>query len=692
MAHEIALDNPILHPATSRWLPRVRAVWFVLIPVIFVTFLYSIPGTYRMLMIVCDLPVDQCATWAQLTPQTLGTLTNLHISLKTFAIFHTMLYTTVSLVFWASGLLVLRFRSRDWHGLVVSYLLIALGAGGVSLVLQSGLEFVDLPEILNVVSGIIVMPLYLALSLFFQTFPDGKIYPRWVSFGTLLILANYAAWLAPGQLNIQNWNPALMGIWMLVVFGFHVFVVQGVRYRYYYNQEQRQQTKWLIYGAGIALIFSICAGWFLDPKIGDLLEGVIVAVGFYLPVTLGVIIAILRYNLWDIDIIINRTLVYGVLTAILVGVYALIVGMLSVLINDEGNFVVSLLGAGVIAVIFQPLRTFIQRAINRWIFGQRDEPLTVMVELGKSLEMILSPDAALNHLVENTAKTLKVPYVAIARDDHDALVSFGASTIPPEPFPLIYHGQEIGKLLVSPRSPNEALNPADRLLLENVARQASNVVYASRLTDDLQTSRQEILTTREEERRRLRRDLHDGLVPALATLTLQAEVAREWLGMDTEKCEALLQEIIEGSQTTLSDIRRIVYALRPPALDDLGLVSAIREQANRYTANDLLITVDAPESLPPLPAAVEVATYRIVQEALTNVTRHARARTCSVCLRVGGEVDLQITDDGVGIPTARHAGVGLNSIHERASELGGSCVIKSTPGAGTHIMVSLPGV
>jgi hypothetical protein len=179
------------------------------------------------------------------------------------------------------------------------------------------------------------------------------------------------------------------------------------------------------------------------------------------------------------------------------------------LVHDENNFVISLFGAGVIAVVFQPLRTIIQRAINRWIFGQRDDPLTVMVELGKSLEIILSPDAALNHLIETTAKTLKFPYVAIGRDDSSTFVSFGASDHEPDRSPLVYHAQVIGALLVAPRSSGEALNTADQLVLENIARQASSVVYASRLADDLQKSRQEILTTREEELRRLRRDLHD---------------------------------------------------------------------------------------------------------------------------------------------------------------------------------------
>ncbi|MGB7342443.1 MAG: sensor histidine kinase, partial [Phototrophicaceae bacterium] len=485
-----------------------------------------------------------------------------------------------------------------------------------------------------------------------------------------------------------NWSPLWIGVWLLVVYGFHV-IIQAYRYRYYYTTEQRQQTKWLILGAGISLVVTICASWFLDPAIAKLLEGTITAFGFYLPIALSVAIAILRYRLWDIDIIINRTLVYGVLTALLVMIYALIVSGLGLLVQDNGNFIISLVGAGVIAVIFQPLRSSIQRIINRWIFGQRDEPLAVMIELSKSLEMILSPEEALKYLAEMTSKTLKIPYIAIESEAF-LKISIGKKVTTLERFPLIYQAQPIGVMLVSPRSSGEKLAAADILLLENIAHQVSNIVHASRLSLDLQESRQQILITREEERRRLRRDLHDGLGPALATLTLQAEAAREWLAINPEKSETLLQEIITGSQSTLSEIRRIVYDLRPPALDDLGLVSAIREQANQFTRNDLLITVDAPDLLPPLSAAAEVATYRIVQEALTNVTRHSQAHNCHVFLCLNGTMDIEITDDGIGIPLSRRAGVGLNSIHERAAELGGSCVITSQQGIGTQVMVSLP--
>ncbi len=687
MASAIPLDSQD-HRLTSKWVIRVRAVWLVLVAVLFCTFLISIPGAYTMLTTICDADsAAPCTNWAQQTIT--DTLARHNLSISGLAIFNLVVFVAFSAFCWAAGLLVLRYRSRDWHGLLVSYLLITLAAGGPSFVFMSAWDYTDVPPIIAMVPGLTIFPMYLALSLFFQTFPDGKFYPRWGRLGTLLILANYAVWVLPPPVNLISWPRALAPLWLLLVYGFHI-IIQAYRYRKYYTTVQRQQTKWLVFSAAIALVSVITFSLFVNNEYGAILEGVLTTIGFYLPIAAGVSIAILRYRLWDIDVIINRTLVFGALTGILIAVYALVVTSISQIVRLEGNFVVSLLGAGVVAVLFQPLRQRLQNAINRLMFGRRDEPLAVMTELGASLEKTLSPDAALLHLVETTAKTLRLPYVAVERAGATERVAVGSLRGEPVSFPLVYQAQIIGTLFAAARSPGETLNAADRLVLEGVARQASAVVHAACLAHDLQMSRQEILTTREEERRRLRRDLHDGLGPALATLTLQAEAAREWLPTNPDKSAALLGEIIAGSQSTLAEIRRIVYALRPPALDDLGLLSAVHEQARQLSNSDLNIVVETPESLPILPAAVEVATYRIIQEALTNVTRHARARTCKVSLSINGHLDIIIEDDGIGIPTPHHAGVGLKSIYERVDELGGLCQVESHVGMGTRIKVSLP--
>jgi signal transduction histidine kinase len=212
-----------------------------------------------------------------------------------------------------------------------------------------------------------------------------------------------------------------------------------------------------------------------------------------------------------------------------------------------------------------------------------------------------------------------------------------------------------------------------------------------RLTADLQRSRERLVTAREEERRRLRRDLHDGLGPALASLTLKLDAARNLLARDPAATGALLLELKTQTQTAIADIRRLVYDLRPPALDELGLISAIREHAARdVSATGLHVSVEAPDHLPPLPAAVEVAAYRIALEAMTNVVRHAHARQCVIRLSLADALQLEIMDDGLGLAAGRPAGVGLHSMRERAAELGGTCVIGPGPGGGTRVVARLP--
>ncbi len=213
-----------------------------------------------------------------------------------------------------------------------------------------------------------------------------------------------------------------------------------------------------------------------------------------------------------------------------------------------------------------------------------------------------------------------------------------------------------------------------------------------RLTSDLQHSRERLVATREEERRRLRRDSHDGLGAQLAGLNVQAGTLRRLIPRDPDTAEELVVELREELRGAIADIRRLVYDLRPPALDDLGLAEALRRLAERYGSKDesLSVLVEAPEDLPNLPAAVEVAVYRITQEALTNVVRHARTRTCVVRLVVDEDATLEIVDEGVGIPAERSAGVGLTSMHERASELGGSCIVEPVPKGGTRVLVRLP--
>jgi signal transduction histidine kinase len=461
---------------------------------------------------------------------------------------------------------------------------------------------------------------------------------------------------------------------------------------------ERQQMKWLLYVCGLFAIVCIPLAMVADGEfparlLNDLFQFFFLSSISAFPLAIGT--AILRYRLYDIDVIINRTLVYGSLTALVIGLYVLVVGYLGTLLRTENSLLVSLLATGVVAVMFQPLRDRLQLGVNRLIYGQRDEPVTVLSQLGARLQETILPDEILPRLVDTVSQTLKLPYVAVALQVNDQLkiqAEIGPAPRSPEAFPLIYQGETIGQLLVSRRSPSEDLNPADRFLLANIASQAGVVAHSVRLTSALQQSRQQLVTTREEERRRLRRDLHDGLGPQLASQTLTIDAISKLLERDPEKARDLLEHLKAQSQAAIQDIRRLVYGLRPPALDELGLVGALHEGArqNGHMINDVEIITD-PQPLPTLPAAVEVAVYRIAQEAITNVLRHAQAKHCIVSIQTQDHhLDLTITDDGRGYPDDFHFGVGLKSMRERAEELGGTIRFENQLGGGARVQVWLP--
>jgi signal transduction histidine kinase len=540
-----------------------------------------------------------------------------------------------------------------------------------------------------------------SLFLVFYIFPDGRFVPRWTRWlAVVLVLGVASDILFPGSpLAVDNFPIPLFILFMLSWLLTGVYA-QIYRYRRVSGPVERQQTKWVISGftAAIAgLLGVILFGEVLLPvgpgTPAELFGSTLITLFMLLiPLSLGV--AILRYRLFDIDVLINRTLVYGALTTVVAGLYVLVVGGLGTLLQARGSLVISLFGAGLVAVSFAPLRDRLQRGVNRLMYGERDDPYAVISRLGERLEGTLAPEAALEAIAETVAGALKLPYAGITLKRDGEFVKAAEYGTPPGEsvvLPLTYQGEAVGQLVLAPRSPGEAFSASDERLLGDLARQAGVAAYAVRLTADLQRSRERLVTAREEERRRLRRDLHDGLGPQLAAQTLKVGSARSLYPRDPAAAEALLSELEADIESSVSDIRRVVYDLRPPALDDVGLAGAIRDAAGQYETHELKIGVQAPEELPPLPAAVEVAAYRIVQEALTNVVRHAGARECEVRLSiVGRTLELEVSDDGTGLPPRRSAGVGLASMRERAEELGGTCVIGPSAYGGVRVTARLP--
>jgi two-component system, NarL family, sensor kinase len=407
-------------------------------------------------------------------------------------------------------------------------------------------------------------------------------------------------------------------------------------------------------------------------------------------------VAILRYRLYGLDVYVNRTLVYTGLTVVLGGLYVAVVLGLGHLLGQNASLGVALPATALVAVAFQPIRNRFQLSVNRLLYGQRDEPYAAISSLGRRLGEAIGQTEVLSAMVETIADALRLPYVAVELAEPVA----GLAAVHGTPaagvalrLPLVHGGVRVGTLILGARAHGEALGEADRRLLEDFVHHAASAVSGVALSSEVQRSRERLVSAREEERRRLSGDLHDGLGPTLAGAILTIEAARGLLARDPAGVDELLDRAAASLEATVADIRRLVYGLRPPALDQLGLVGALRQQASALaTGGDghIACEVSAPDPMPPLPAAVEVAAFRIAQEALTNLARHAQARTASVLIAIDGALRLEIRDDGRGLPPDRGAGIGLSSMRERTAELGGSFELHSPPGGGTTVSVRLP--
>jgi signal transduction histidine kinase len=419
-----------------------------------------------------------------------------------------------------------------------------------------------------------------------------------------------------------------------------------------------------------------------------------------MPMPLGLAAGILRDRLFEIDVVVRRTFVYGGLTLGVVATYVLVASGITAMVGSEHGYGVSLFATGVAALVALPLRDVLQRGVNRMLYGQRDEPWRAIRRLGQRLDLAVAPDRVYPVIVDTVADALRLPFVELEVVDdlgHATVVAQrGARQAATASVPLVYGTDRVGSLVLGVRSGEDRFRADEMDLLDDLARQAGAAIHALRLRTDLARSHERLLLAREEERRRLRHDLHDGLGPSLAAIGMRAEASAELIEADPAEAKRLLDELGSDVQTTLADIRRLVDGLRPPALDELGLLGAIQQQAARLDGSTgagpapVIRIEGSPEPLPTLPAAVEVAAYRVAVEALTNAVRHAGARTCRVRVIAGEQLVVEVVDDGQGLPKGVTPGTGLESMEARAIELGGSLRIERRRGGGTRLVASLP--
>jgi signal transduction histidine kinase len=552
-----------------------------------------------------------------------------------------------------------------------------------------------------------IMPLY---------FPNGQLLsPRWRFLVWLLIFFQvwYAAavtfrpwpWPAYGIPDTRAWNgiagsepffEVMNAVLTVVNFPVVPLVILSIVLRYRRSTiVERQQIKWPLLAVGaVAIIMAIVASrpelGALDAQYGYLFTW---SMAMLFPLSIG--IAILRRDLWDIDVVINRALVYGGLTALIIGTYLLLVAGLGALFQSQVNTLAGLVATGVIAILFQPVRERLQGAVNRLLYGERDDPAAVLARIAQEMEVAAATSAILPNLVRTIARTLKIPYVAIwlpdVRGQMEPVAVSGNMTSHVQTLPLTYRQRSIGRLIVAPRQGHTDFDEDEAALLATIATLTAPTVHAVLLSDEVKRSRRRIVTAREDERRRLRRDLHDGLGPQLASQTLGLEAVSQLMRVDPDRAEALLDSLkVQAEEATL-DVRRVVYNLRPPALDDLGLEGAIRQIAVRYETADLHFQFDLRAPHTKWPAALETALYRIAQEAMTNVVRHAGASLCSVGLSCAeGHVAIEVRDNGGGLPVDYSSGVGVQAMWERATELDGELLLAPLPDGGTLVRARFP--
>ena len=682
-----SLDFPIeASKMNLKWQRIARIAWIIVAMIAVIILIASLPGYW--------------ARWQ-------GEISHISVSgnqpgIRIFAIAGGIASLSSALLSISLAFLLFRRKFSEPIAILVSFFLMIYG-----IVMAGPLEHLEvfLPgvrEFAFILQGILfATPLFALLMLF----PNGKFVPSWTRWVVILSIPwNIGLILiAPFDSVSLTQTPIVTS---LVVIFLILFTLAGIyaqiyRYRKISSPSERQQTRWVVFGFTVWIIYSLLATipfmYLNNLPTGSIIPwwGPVSELGWWLSLTILPIfltIAITKSRLWNIDIVINRTLVYGALTFTTITIYILIVGALGNLLNIGNRSLIAFFATGLVAVLFQPLRVRLQNGVNRLMYGERDNPVAVLSKLGETLENTGSPEDALSGITKTVATTLKLPYVAIELGENKEITA--AYGIPKNHLirlPMQYQNTTSGYLVVAQRSPNETFQPLEMQLLENIARQAGAAAHAAKLTADLLASRQQLVSTREEERRRIRRDLHDGLGPQLASQALTLTAARRLLSQDPVSADQLIQEAIKHAQTSTEDLRRLVYDLRPPALDDLGLLDAMKIRVQHFQTEKLTIDLDLPDSLPQqLPAAVEVAVYMIFQEALTNVVRHSGANNCLVSLKVNGKLELNITDTGSGINRQAQTGVGLNSMRQRAEELGGLFQVRSSPEKGTQLAITLP--
>lgn len=446
---------------------------------------------------------------------------------------------------------------------------------------------------------------------------------------------------------------------------------------------ERQQRVWLLIAVTVGAV-----PWVIPPGLFP------VAVPIPVLAVLGVAVAVglLRYRLLGIERFLLRGVLYATLTAVIFGIYLFITAAAGAALNRRP--LLGVLAAVVVAVGLAPARDRLRRLLDRAVYGRSGDPATAVARLGNRLTAMLAPADVPAAIVEVIGDSLGVRDVSVLAWVDGELHTLAHRGEIPDPdtalvVPLVSADGPVGRLMVGVRAPDDPHSRADRRMVEQLALHAGPAVHAALLNTELRRARVALVLARDEERRRLRRDLHDGLGSYLAGINFGVDGVRR---TSSGPQAAQLALIASQAASATREIRRIVEDLRPGPLEQLGLLDALRDLADRSTgASGVAVVVDCPPSLPPVSLPVELAAYQIASEAVTNVVRHARATRCDLTVATDlAQLRLAVADDGVGPRPAAEPGVGVESMHSRAEAVGGRLSITGKANGGTIVVAELP--
>jgi signal transduction histidine kinase len=553
----------------------------------------------------------------------------------------------------------------------------------------------------------------------FLLFPNGHPpSPRWrwvgwaggIGLGSVLVASMVGNALAtPSSPLFEEpvGYPPLIGALLVLGFGTLLMASIGsvaslvVRFRRS-SGEMRQQLNWMAYAAAFALtaiaVQFVPVGW---PSWFQLLVGLgLLAV----PVASGV--AILKYRLYDIDVVINKTVVYGILAAFVTLVYVGVVVGIGALVGSRGNVFLTILATAIIALAFQPARVRARHLANRLVYGKRATPYEVLSRLAHGMGSQYSADDALPSLARVLAEGTgaagaevwlrvggELRRAAVWPDERGTHVGPTVLTDGDLPLgmdravPVTHEGELLGALAISmPRG--EGVTPATEKLLGDAASQTGLVLRNVRLIEELRASRQRLVTAQDEERRRLERNIHDGAQQQLVALAVKLRLVESLVLKDPAKAAAMAGEAKAESQQALEDLRDLARGIYPPLLADKGLAAALEAQARKVP----FPVIVEPNGLGRYPAEAEATAYFCVLEALQNATKYADATSATVRLRSEeGALRFEVEDDGRGFdPSTTPRGEGLQNIQDRIEALGGRVEIRSAVGSGTTVAGRIP--